>query len=87
MVALEALAMGVPTIVTDGSGVGRTLSGQAAGLVVESHSSGALCRAIQRVLAEDGLAANKSRQSRTLAISEYDWNGLAGAYAQLYTGA
>ncbi|MFB6195511.1 MAG: glycosyltransferase family 4 protein [Haloplanus sp.] len=87
LVALEAMAMGVPTVVTAGSGVGRVLSGEAAGLVVEPRAPDALAAAIGSVLDDPALAADQRVAGRNLVTDRFDWRSLVGEYVDVYERA
>lgn len=84
MVALEALAMGLPTVVTRGSGIGRVLDASKAGTVVSPNSPRDLADAIATLLTDTTRAAEESRAGRRVAVERFAWSSLVDDYVGLY---
>lgn len=84
LVALEAMAMGVPTVVTRGSGVGRLLQNEEAGIVVEPASANALTTALMNLLEDSDQRRAAGRAARSLITARYAWSDLVGEYESFY---
>ena len=84
LAAVEALAAGVPTVMTDGVGIADEVASNGAGLVVPADSR-ALADAIERVLSEPELAARLSHRGVSLVRSRYQSDAVAAQVMQLYT--
>lgn len=84
LVALEAMAMGVPTIVTGGSGVGRLLKEEEAGTVVKPASTEALVDALVALLNDTDKRRIAGCTARSLITERYDWSALVKEYESLY---
>lgn len=84
MVAMEAMAMGAPTVVTAGSGIGHVLDGKDAGVVVEPNAPSALAEAIETLLTEETAATEQGYASRALVESQFAWTAVVEEYIELY---
>lgn len=80
-VAVEAMALGVPVVVSDSGALPEVVGD--AGLVVPPGDVPALTRALRRVRDEDGLAARLTASGRDRA-QRYTWAAIAREYRELY---
>jgi glycosyltransferase involved in cell wall biosynthesis len=80
--ALEALACGVPAVLTEGCNFPE-VAPAGAGLVVPS-TAGALAEALERLLRDASLRASMGRRGRDLIASIYTWPRVAGLMEQVY---
>ncbi|MBI3647437.1 MAG: glycosyltransferase family 4 protein [Actinobacteria bacterium] len=78
---VEAMARGVPTIASDSSAIPEA-AGTAA-LLVDPRSEGELTTAIERVLADEDLAARMREDGRAQA-SRFSWDGTAEGTLAVY---
>ena len=85
--AAEAMASGVPVVVTDRVALHGAVSRHEAGLVVESASAESLGVAIGRILANRDEAASMGANGRKLARSEFDWSTVAQRLEAVYAEA
>lgn len=69
---LEAMAMGRPIVTTDEPGCRETVREGVNGHLVPARNVPALTAALERFVAEPGLAAAMGRESRRIAIEKYD---------------
>jgi glycosyltransferase involved in cell wall biosynthesis len=70
---LEAMAMEVPIVSTDVDGVKEAVSGDREALLVPARNPGALAEAIERVLADRGLAAQLVAAARQKVETEFSF--------------
>jgi colanic acid/amylovoran biosynthesis glycosyltransferase len=63
---MEAMAAGVPVVATRLSGIPELVQDGVTGLLVEPHDPVALAAALERLLADDALAAELARNARAL---------------------
>jgi len=84
LVALEALAMGVPTVVTAGSGVGHVLADERAGVVVPPNDPAAMAGAIGDLLDDEALYDTQRTAGPELVRSRFAWDELVTEYETLY---
>ena len=73
LVTLEALASGVPVVVSDGAGASELISHGRHGLVVPAGSATALADAV-RQLADPDLRAELGRAGRELVEQAHSWD-------------
>lgn len=78
---LEAIACGLPVVVTDTGGTRELVSGN--GIVVPQRNPGAIAEAVRRIATDAGLRAEMGRRSRAIA-EEYSWERVAEQYLDLY---
>ena len=83
-VAVEAMAQGVPVVVSDSGALPEVVAD--AGLVVPPGDAAALTAALHRVRDEEGLAERLSRDGRDRA-GRYTWEAIAEQYRELYAAA
>lgn len=65
-VILEALAVGLPVVATDVSGIREAVLPEQTGLLIPPGDAGALAAATERILTQDRLAAQLARRGRQL---------------------
>jgi glycosyltransferase involved in cell wall biosynthesis len=82
---LEAMACGLPVVVSDVGGI-REYVGEDCGLVVEPWDAEALAQGILRVLGEGGLARRLGAANRARAV-ELDFRRIAELHRQVYKHA
>jgi colanic acid/amylovoran biosynthesis glycosyltransferase len=63
---MEAMAAGVPVVATRLSGIPELVQDGVTGLLVEPHDPASLAAALERLLADDALAAELARNARAL---------------------
>lgn len=84
--AVEALAAGLPSVLSAGVGISEEVAEARAGVVV-SPSSSEIASALLRVLGGDGFAKELSSNARRLARGSYSLEamgeGLYGLYAEI----
>ena len=86
LAAVEALAVGKPTILTHGVGISESVMEAQAGLVVES-SSDAIAEAISRVLSDRNLADSLAARGRALSRERYSLRAMGTGLRELYERA
>lgn len=80
---VEALACGLPVVVSDRVHIWRKIQEARAGLVVNC-SVAALVEAIGRLLEDKELRMSLGRQARHLAAEQFGWDRVAAQYTDLY---
>jgi glycosyltransferase involved in cell wall biosynthesis len=80
---VEALAAGLPVVVTEGVAISRQLAEVDAGEVVTT-TRGALSAAITRLLEDKELAASRAEHGRALVRSAFAWTSIAAQLEQMY---
>ena len=84
LVALEALAAGAPLIVARTGGLAELIEGTDAGLTFEPGRPDDLANCIERVLTDQFLADELTRNARELIERKYSWKAIAAATARVY---
>jgi glycogen(starch) synthase len=84
LVALEALAAGAPLVVARTGGLAELIEGTDAGLTFEPGRPDDLANCIERVLTDQFLADELTRNARDLIERKYSWKAIAGATARVY---
>jgi glycosyltransferase involved in cell wall biosynthesis len=69
---IEAMAAGVPSVVSDCAGNRALVKDAAAGLLFDPQSPADLAAALERVLTDDALASALSRRGRDVVSRDYD---------------
>ena len=84
-VLLEAMWAGLPIVASRTGGIPDVIEDGVNGLLVPPGEPEVLARAIDRVLADRGLAYRLSEGAQARA-KDYDWEVLAGCVLQVYRG-
>lgn len=84
LVALEAMAMGLPTVVTAGSGIGRLLQDHNAGVVVKPYSSDAIADALTDLLSDEGYLQEQRTAGERAVAESFAWRVLVERYESFY---
>lgn len=85
LVALEAMAMGTPTIVTRGSGIGHVLNESCAGIVVPPADPERMAVAILDVLADNQRYRTEIQAGREMVNKRFAWDLVVDEYRKLYS--
>ncbi len=80
---LEALAAGMPVVVSDVAGNREVVSDGSNGLVVEGGDEASLAAALRRMLEDERLREKLGTEGRRVAEGRYSLAGVARAYRQL----
>jgi glycosyltransferase involved in cell wall biosynthesis len=83
LAAVEALAAGVPTVMTEGVGIADEVAASGAGLVVRADAP-SLAGSIERILGDTELASSLSSRAATLVKSRYRPDAIAAQLVRLY---
>jgi glycosyltransferase involved in cell wall biosynthesis len=83
LVVLEGYASGLPMIATDMPGLADLVQPEKTGLLVPSETPAALAAALERMFADNGLAARMSQACRQV-VTQYDWSRIARRHLALY---
>ncbi len=81
--AAEALAAGLPTVLTEGVGIAPEVRRAAAGVVVDADA-GQIATALIRVSSDDALRISLTENARRLARQSYSQNAMGNALRDLY---
>ncbi|HMA48077.1 MAG TPA: glycosyltransferase family 4 protein, partial [Frankiaceae bacterium] len=84
---VEAMAAGVPVVVTRSGALVETVVDGRTGLVVDKGRPDALAAAILRLLGDDALRAGMGAAGRRHVESRYAWPVVAGRARELYASA
>lgn len=84
IVALEAMATGVPCVVGDVGGLREIVAHRRTGLAVQAGNPKALARAITDQIKDRTRAEEMARRARRVAFSDYSWSDVAGKTAAVY---
>jgi len=76
--------MGVPTVVTAGSGVGHVLADERPGIVVPPNDPAAMAGAIGDLLDDEALYDTQRTAGPELVRSRFAWDELVTEYETLY---
>ena len=86
MAALEAMAAGVPVVLTPGVGLAEAVREHGAGIVCE-RTPASLAAALASLLADPTSAAAMGARGRDLAATHYSWPAIAAATRRSYERA
>jgi glycosyltransferase involved in cell wall biosynthesis len=86
-VVLEALASGTPVVATPAGGIGSVITDGDNGLLVPERDPSAIAAAVDRLLADRGLAAALGERARSRVQAEHGWAGVARAFEAAYDAA
>jgi len=81
---LEAMAAGLPVVVTDVEGVREVVTDGETGLVVPPADAGALSSALGRLLSDPGLRKRLARAGRERVIRHFGWGKVVSDTMALY---
>lgn len=81
---LEAMASGLPAIVTRVSGVQELVEEARAGIVIPVRNSEALCEALVSIVKDEKLRLNLGEAARRVILARYSITSVALAYEALY---
>jgi colanic acid/amylovoran biosynthesis glycosyltransferase len=81
---MEAMAAGVPVVATRLSGIPELVQDGVTGLLVEPHDPEALVGALERLLADDALAAELSANARALVERSFSLTAEAARLGDLF---
>lgn len=87
LVALEAMACGVPIVTTTAAGIAPIVRDAQAGLVVPPGDDAALADAIEHVLGDAGVRRHMGGSGRGLVESRFSWRAVAEDYVAVYRSA
>jgi glycosyltransferase involved in cell wall biosynthesis len=79
----EAAAMQKPIVLGVEGRAAELVGGAGAGICIEPENERQLVEAVTRLAADPALAARLGRAGRERIAARYDWDELAGRYAQL----
>jgi len=77
MAALEAMSAGKPLIVSEANGIAEAVAADETALIVPARDAQAIARAIERLMAEPGLAERIGQGGRTLVNRQFSWQIIA----------
>ena len=86
-VVLEALASGTPVVATPAGGIGAAVTDGENGLLVPERDAAALAAAIDRLLADPGLADRLGEAARNRVQRDHGWAGVARQFDAAYAAA
>lgn len=84
MVVLEAMAMGLPIVASNVEGIGESLDGGHAGMLVEPGNAPALAAALRQLIAAPASAAALGARARQRQRAMFSDRAMAGAVASIY---
>lgn len=83
---MEAMASGLPVVATRLSGIPELVEDGVTGLLVEPHHPEPLAAALERLLADDALAAELALNARRLVERSFSLTVEAGRLGDLFAG-
>jgi glycosyltransferase involved in cell wall biosynthesis len=87
VVALDAMARGVPVVASDVGGLGKLVEHERTGLLVPANEPGALRMALERLLCDAQLRAEFGRNAYDVARTGYGWGQVTQALTTAYEKA
>lgn len=85
LAVVEAMACGLPVVISDQVNIWREVEAAGAGLVGPCDAA-SLAGHLERLLADPRLAAEMGRRGRELVRQRFQWDGVALALQDLYAG-
>ncbi|TSC67121.1 MAG: glycosyltransferase, partial [Parcubacteria group bacterium Gr01-1014_72] len=86
LAVFEAIASGLPVIVSKTAGASEVLRDGETALLVPPKDGAAIARACERLLTEQGLSEKLSRSGRSFVEHKLSWGRYADAMTTLFTG-
>ncbi len=83
-VLVEAMAMGIPVVSTDISGIPELIHHEKNGLLIPQRDPDALADALRRLLQDEGLRKKLGQASRETICSTFDSDRTSGSLKQLF---
>jgi glycosyltransferase involved in cell wall biosynthesis len=83
LAVVEAMACGLPVVISDQVNIWREVEAAGAGLVVPCAAA-PLAAALNRLLDDPGLAAKMGQQGKELVARRFQWDGIGLALQDLY---
>jgi colanic acid/amylovoran biosynthesis glycosyltransferase len=83
-VLIEAMALGVPCVGSDVTGIPEIVRHEETGLIARAGDAVALAEALKRLLADAGLRTRLSRAGRALVEQEFDIHRNAAALRAVF---
>ena len=83
MVAIEAMAAGLPIVASEVGGLKDIIEDGVDGLLCSPASPESLATAIGRILNEPGLRSHLAAAAER-TVQRYDWTTVSGEYLQVY---
>jgi glycogen synthase len=87
IVALEAMAAGVPVVASDVGGLREVVTHGVTGIHTWASNAHSLAWGIKQVLADGALAARLRRKARQEVIEHFQWDGIAEQTMSVYEEA
>ncbi|OZC83656.1 glycosyltransferase [Rhodococcus sp. 06-412-2C] len=87
MSVLEAMAVGIPVIITDSCGLATSVTRVGCGIVVPAGNLQALIEAVRRLLGDEALRVAMGSRGRAAAQSEFGTDAIAEQLEQHYEAA
>jgi D-inositol-3-phosphate glycosyltransferase len=84
LVAIEAMACGLPVIASNVGGLKFTIIPEETGLLVEPQDIGAFANGIDRILFDELWARKMRRQASAIVNQRFSWAGVAIQLSELY---
>lgn len=84
IVALEAMATGVPVVVGNTGGLREIVTAGETGLAVEPNNPSALAGAISALFSNPDRAEEMAGRAKRVALAEYSWSDIAGKTVAVY---
>ena len=81
---LEAAATGLPLIGTDVPGVREAITDGVNGILIRTHDSAVLARAVERLADDPDMCERYGNSSLHRAKKEFDYRRVVGAYVRMY---
>jgi len=87
MVALETAAAGTPLVASTAGGLGEVVRDGVTGLSFAPGDVAGIAAAVRAVLDDPAGAARRARAARARLRTEFDWDQITAATAEVYAGA
>jgi glycogen(starch) synthase len=84
IVALEAMALGVPVVASDAGGLAEVVEREETGVVVDAGSADSLAWGIAHALEQPHLSQCRAKRARAKAASDFTWAVIADRTVQTY---